>query len=172
MTTVSQDWYYRDFARTSPVQGPFTLDELAERAQTGELAHDALVRCGDGEWLQADQITELILALRQRRRPGYQYENVTKIAPADRRRLNWIGLFALAIFLGVIAGVLVVIGLSNPWLVFLVLLGQLVSVVASVIFLCAIIRWAIEPLFAKLVDNNERLSEIAKLLKEQDRESK
>lgn len=35
MSTDSQKWYYRDFARTAPIQGPFTLSELAERAQTG-----------------------------------------------------------------------------------------------------------------------------------------
>lgn len=180
MTTDLQNWYYRDFARTAPVHGPYTLADLAERAQTGELAYDSLVRCGDGEWLQADRVNELILALRQRRRPEYEDELSTsaemvastgrKTNAIDRRRLNWGRLFIVAIFLGLIGGVLMAVGFSHWQYGLLVLVGQVVSAVASVIFLCAIIRWAIEPLFGQLVDTNDRLSKIARLLKEKDKD--
>ena len=87
---------------------------------------------------------------------------------ADRRRLNWVSLFVVAVTLGVIGGVLIAVGLSSFRNSPLVLVGQLVSAVASVVFLCAIIRWAIEPLFAQLVDTNDQLSRIARLLKEAD----
>jgi hypothetical protein len=173
VTTVSQDWYYRDFARTSPVQGPFTLAELAERVQTGELAHDSLVRCGDGEWLQADRITEVIEAIRQRRVPNPEFAAMPvpdKADPRSRRQLNWFKLFVVAISLAVIGGLLMAFGISNWRYGPLVVPGQLISAVASIILLCAIIRWAIEPLYAQLVDSNDRLSKIARLLDDKDRE--
>jgi GYF domain 2 len=166
--TDSQNWYYRDFARTSPVQGPFTLAELAQRVQTGEVAYDSLVRCGDGEWLQADRITELIIALRQRRVRESE-PSVAQIAAevrADRRRLNWGTLFVAAVCFGLIGGLLIVVGVSDYRFALLALLGQIVSGVASVTLLCAIIRWAIDPLFAQLVDTNDQLTQIARLLKE------
>ncbi len=78
----------------------------------------------------------------------------------------------MAVFLGVVGGVLIIIGFSDRHYGFFALVGHIVSVVASVIFLCAIIRWAIEPLFGQLVDTNDRLAKIAKLLKEKDRDGK
>jgi hypothetical protein len=173
VTADSQNWYYRDFARTAPVQGPFTLAELAERAQTGELAYDSLVRVGEGEWLQADRVTELIHALRQRRMPQHEASAISAGIALDRthrRQLNWFRLLVIAIFLAAIGGALIAVGVS-PWgITPLGLLGQLITAVASVIFLCAIIRWAIEPLFAQLVDTNDHLSQIARRLKKDDRE--
>lgn len=173
MTTNSQNWYYRDFARTAPIQGPFSLAELAERAQIGELEYDSLIRLGDGEWLQADRVKELIQAFRRRRlsqREASAISTGIEIDRAQRRRLNWRTLFCSAVILGALGGALIAIGDSNSRYGLLILAGQLLSVVASVMFLCAIIRWAIEPLFAQFVDTNDQLAQIARSLQKTDEE--
>lgn len=160
-------WFYRDFARGSPIEGPFTIDELAERAQTGELAHNSLVRFEAGEWHQADQIAVLITALRERRDSGrgaVDVEMIRQEVQASRRRLNWVTLFVVATFLGVISAML--ISVDNWRYAPLAPPGLVISSVASVIFLCAIIRWAINPLFAQMVDTNDNLARIASLLRE------
>ena len=166
-------WFCRDFARGSPIEGPFTIDELAERAQTGEVAHNSLVRFQDGEWHQADQIAVLISALRQRRdsgREAFDVELIRQEVQASRRRLNWVTLFFVAILLALVGGFLMAEGMSN-WHSPLLLPGQVISAVASIVFLCAIIRWAINPLFAQMVDTNDHLARIANLLRDADQQS-
>jgi hypothetical protein len=165
--TTEAGWYYRDFARGSPIKGPFTIDEIAERAQTGEVAHNSLVRFESGEWHQADQIAVLISALRERRggRRAIDVELIKQEVQASRRRLNWVTLFFVAVLLSLVGGVLIAEGISH-WRSPALLAGQIVSAVAGVFFLCAIIRWAIDPLFAQLVDTNDQLARIAALLKE------
>lgn len=161
-------WYYRDFARGSPIKGPFTIDEIAERAQTGEVAHNSLVRFEAGEWHQADQIAVLISALRERRNSGRGVADVEMIRQevrASRRRLNWVTLFFVAVLLSLVGGVLLAEGMSHLHSPVL-LAGQIISAIAGIIFLCAIIRWAIDPLFAQLVDTNDQLARIAALLEE------
>jgi hypothetical protein len=170
---TEQGWYWRDFASGSPVQGPFTIDELADLAAAGELAHDSLVRFQDGKWHQADDIVVLNTALRQRpvaSREATDVQIIRQEVPASRRRLNWGNLFVAAILLGVIGGVLIIVGMAsfNSPLFILTLLGQILAAISSVMFLCAIIRWAIEPLFAQMVDTNDHLARIAKLLKKAD----
>jgi hypothetical protein len=70
----------------------------------------------------------------------------------------------VATFLGVISAML--ISVDNWRYAPLAPLGLVISSVASVIFLCAIIRWAINPLFAQMVDTNDHLARIASLLRE------
>lgn len=127
----------------------------------------------EGEWLQADRVTELIHALRQRRLPDHEARTISAgiaIDQANRRRLNWFRLFVIAAFLAAIGLVLIAVGVTRWGATPVGLLGQLITAIASVIFLCAIIRWAIEPLFAQLVDTNDRLSQIARRLKKNDDE--
>lgn len=167
---TEQGWYWRDFASGSPVQGPFTIDELADLAAAGELAHDSLVRFQDGKWHQADDIVVLTTAFRQRRVASRETTDVQMIrqeVQSSRRRLNWITLFFVAVLLAVVGGALIADGISR-WNSPLVLPGQIISAVASIILLCAIIRWAIEPLYAQMVDTNDHLARIAKLLKKAD----
>jgi hypothetical protein len=154
-------WYYRDFARGSPVKGPFTIDEIAERAQTGEVAHNSLVRFEAGEWHQADQIAVLISALRERRggRRAVDMELIKQEVQASRRRLNWVALFFVAGLLSLVGGGLIAEGISN-WQSPLLLPGQIVSAIASIVLLCAIIRWAINPLFGQIVDTNDISQEL------------
>lgn len=167
---TEQGWYWRDFASGSPVQGPFTIDELADLATAGELAHDSLVRFQDGKWHQADDIVVLTTAFRQRRvasRESTDVQMIRQEVQASRRRLNWITLFFVAVLLAVVGGALIADGISH-WNSPLVLPGQIISAVASIILLCAIIRWAIEPLYAQMVDTNDHLARIAMVLKKAD----
>jgi len=175
-----RDWFYRDFSRGSPVAGPFTLDELAERVQTGEIAHDTLVRYGEEEWLQADRVIKLTQAIRNRRpaintAPEFAPPEGSRAAP-HRRRLNWWNLFVQSVLLTIVG--LLLLGLGQAFLGYnrstplsllggaLTLVGIVVNTIAGVVFTCAIIRWAIEPLFGQMVDTNDHLASIAKLLKQ------
>ncbi|QDU31117.1 hypothetical protein ETAA8_62700 [Anatilimnocola aggregata] len=172
LANEQREWYYRDFGRGSPVQGPFFLSELVERVQTGELQHDALVRRSEEEWLQADRLQVLIKAIRERRpREAEQGAGESPIhIPAElaaqirseRRSLNWLSLFILGIVLSIAATLLIVTGV-------LAVFGLVLSVISSAMVLCAIIRWAIEPLFGQLVDTNDQLATITSRLKELNR---
>lgn len=159
MAEEQREWYYRNFDRSSAVEGPFTLAELMEEAEDGLLTHGMIVRRADGDWIQADRVQALIPLLRHKPEP-----TAAPVNRENRRHLNWFRLFVMAILLSIVGGILMTLGAELRVPPFL-LIGVLLGSVASILLLVAIVRCAIDPLFGQMVDANDYLKEIAERLK-------